>query len=154
MNKIYDFNQIEETRGKQKTLILAYIAASIFLIAVVAAIWILIENNVVLTFVFALVLFSFILFSIVFWKIKYGILKKYCTFLDNLESGNREDYVGVFYKNTVDDNDDFYDTYVFVSGNDKVNFLIHKQHSQAFTEGKKYHIEHVGNYICQWEIIE
>ena len=154
MNNIYDFEQIEETRGKQKTLLLAYIATIIFFAGVVATVCLLIENNVLLTVIFALVLFFFILYSILFWKIKYGILTQYRVFLDNLESGNREDYTGLFCEKIVDDNDEFYDTYVFVSGNDKVNFLIHKQHTQAFTKGKKYHIEPVGNYMCQWEIIE
>ena len=154
MNKIYDFNQIEETREKQKRLIWMYVAALIFFAVVVATICLLIENNLVLTVIFAFILFFFILFSILFWKIKCGILKKYRVFLDNLESGNREDFVGVFENKISGDEDDFYDAYVFVSGNKKVNFLIHKQHSQCFADGKKYHIEHVGNYICQWKIIE
>lgn len=155
MNNIYDFSQIQTMRYRQNKLILSYILYTLcFAVALVLSCY-LVKSNLLLTIIFALLLLFFILFSIVFWKIKYGILNEYKLFLDNMEMGNREDYVGVFTgKVTSQSDEEPFDTYLFVSSNKKTSFLIHNQHPVQFSEGKRYHIEHVGSYVYQWEIIE
>ena len=102
-----------------------------------------------------ILLLAFILFSVVFWKIKYGILQEYKVFLDKLETGMREDYVGIFKRKIEKDDDDGqFVCYVFESKAKENSFLIHKKQGVSFYKGKNYHLECVGNYICQWEILE
>lgn len=155
MNKIYDFSQIQEAREKQNKLIFSYIIYLICLVCAIALAWILVDNNLLFTIICALILLFFILFSIAFWKIKYGIIKEYRVFLDNMETGKREDYVGMFEgKIDAKSDEESFDTYVFVNSNKKTELLIYKQYSICFLKGKKYHIESVGNYVYQWEIID
>lgn len=155
MNRIYDFSQIQEAREKQNKLILSYIVYLICLVGVIVLVGLLVDNNLSFTIICALILFIFILFSIAFWKIKYGILKEYRVFLDNMETGKREDYVGVFEEKIgVQSDEESFDTYVFINSNKKTELLIHKQYSICFLKGKKYHIESVGKYVYQWEIID
>ena len=113
-----------------------------------------IENNILLAAIFFVLLAFFILFSIVFWKIKYGILKKRESFLDNMESGKRGEYVGIFEESVVAQNNEEFDVYVFSASNKKTDFLIHKQNRACLEKGKKYHLECVGDYVYGWEIIE
>lgn len=154
-NNIYDFNEIQAVRLKEKSLIWQYAIYLLCFIAFLMLCITFIKNLVFLTFIFAISLLFFILFSIVFWKIKYGILEKYRVFLDSLEMGKRSEYVCIF-KNKLEnlnENEDF-DNYVFAFSSKQMNFLIHRQHSVNFIEGKKYYLECVGSYICQWEIVE
>lgn len=155
MNNIYDFNEIYEISSRQKKLIIEYVIFVIcFLLALVLA-CIYLDNNILLTVVFAGALLTFILFSIVFWKVKYGILKEYKSFLDMLETGKSDSFVGIFERKFEEsDDEEAFEKYVFISSNKKSEFLIHKLHRIDFIEGQKYHIECVGRYICQWEIVE
>ena len=155
MNKIYDFNELEEIRVRQKRLIFQYIIYLVSLVAIIALACICIKNNILLTAVFFVLLLFFALFSVVFWKIKYGILKTRKSFLDDMESGKREDCVGIFEEmvTSSSDEEDF-DKYTFIASNKKTNLVIHKQNRVCFLKGKKYHLEHIGGYIYQWEIID
>lgn len=155
MNNIYDFAQIQAIRYRQNKLIFSYVVYMLCFLGALALLCCLVENNILLTVILALLLFFFILFSIVFWKIKYGILNEHRLFLENMDTGNREDYVGVFAgKPASPSNDASFDAYSFVSSNKKTSFLIHNQYPVRFSEGKRYHIEHIGSYLCQWEMIE
>lgn len=155
MNSIYDFNEIQEISAMQKKLIWHYVVYSMCFLTVLVLACIYIDNNILLTTLFALALLSFILFSIVFWKIKYGILKEYKEFLDKLETGNPLSYVGIFERKSSQCNDsDEFDTYIFTYSNKEMEFLIHNKYSVNFVKGEKYRIECVGNYVCQWEIVE
>ncbi|MBO5716282.1 MAG: hypothetical protein J6S23_07835 [Clostridia bacterium] len=155
MNKIYDFCELDEIRARQNKLIVNYVIYVLCFVVAIALACICIKNNILLAAIFFILLLFFALFSIVFWKIKYGLLKKRRLFLDDMESGKREDYVGIFEEmlSSLSDEDDF-DTCVFVASNKKTNFLIHKQNRTCFLKGKKYHLLHVGNYVYQWKIIE
>ena len=53
-----------------------------------------------------------------------------------------------------DDDDEQFVGYVFESKAKENSFLIHKKQGVSFSDGKNYHLECVGNYICQWEILE
>ncbi len=155
MNNIYDFNEIYDAQEKQKKLIFQYVISAICFVVILVLACALIKNSALLTAIFSLVLLAFILFSVVFWKIKYGILQEYKVFLDNLETGKREDYVGIFKRKIEkDDDDEQFVGYVFASSTKETCFLIHKKQKMSFDEGKKYHVACVGNYICQWEILE
>ena len=155
MNNIYDFSEIQELRNKQNKLIFCYVAYLLCFIAAMGISFVAIQNNLLLTLVLAFILLFFILFSILFWKIKYGILDKYRSFLDDMETGKQDDYVGVFQSKTETEDDEVsFDTYVFLSAGKETGFLIHNQHKACFEKGKKYHVLHVGNYVYQWEIME
>lgn len=155
MNKIYDFNELEEIGATQKRLIFQYVIYAICLIIAIAIACVFIKSNILLAAIFFVLLLFFALYSIVFWKIKYGILKKRKAFLDDMESGKREDYVGIFEEmlTSSGDEEDF-DAYVFIASSKKTNLVIHKLNKVCFAKGKKYHIERVGACIYQWEIIE
>ena len=155
MNKIYDFNELEEIRARQNILIFQYVIYLLGFMITIAIACIFIKSNILLASIFFILLLFFALFSIVFWKIKYGILKKRKSFLDDMESGKREDYVGVFDEmlTSSGDEEDF-DIYIFIASNKKTNLVIHKLNRACFLKGKKYHIEHVGACIYQWEIVE
>ena len=155
MNKIYDFCEIEEIRAREKKLIFRYIIYVLCAAVAIALTCIFIKNNIFLSTIFFILLFFFVLFSIVFWKIKYGFLKKRRIFLDSVESGKGEDFVGIFEKILLSSSDeDNFDVYVFMTSNQKTNLLIHKQNRAHFLEGEKYHLLCVGNYVYQWEIID
>ena len=155
MNKIYDFGEIEETRAREKKLIFRYIVYVICVVFAIALAYTYIENNTLLSAIFFILLFFFVLFSIVFWKIKYGFLKKRRIFLDSIESGKGEDFVGIFEESLLSSSDEGdFDVYVFIASSKKTNLLIHKQNRTHFIVGKKYHLLCVGDYIYQWEIID
>ena len=155
MNKIYDFCEIEEIRAREKKLIFRYVVYVICVAVAIALTCIFIKNNILLSAIFFILLFFFVLFSIVFWKIKYGFLKKRRIFLDSIESGKNEDFVGIFEESLLSSSDeDDFDVYVFIASNTKTNLLIHKQNRAHFLKGKKYHLLCVGNYICQWESLD
>ena len=155
MNKIYDFSQIERIRKQFFPLIMRYVLFVLCCIVAIAVACAMIENNVLLTLIFALLVLCFLLGSVLFWRIKYRLLKSYMTFLDNMETGKREDYVGKFEEkiSSLDDCEQF-DIYVFDNSSAKTSFLIHKQHPMSFAKGQKYHLEHIGNYLYQWENID
>ncbi len=155
MNNIYDFSEIEKICAREKKLIFRYIIYVLCAVVTIALACIFIKNNIFLSTIFFILLFFFVLFSIVFWKIKYGFLKKRRMFLDSIESGKGEDFVGIFEESLLSSSDeDDFDVYVFIASNKKTNLLIHKQNRAHFLEGKKYHLLCVGNYIYQWEIID
>ncbi|MBR2381441.1 MAG: hypothetical protein IKA84_02985 [Clostridia bacterium] len=155
MNNIYDFCEIEEIRIGQKRLIFQYVIYVICLICAVALACIYIKNNILFAAVFFFLVLFFALLSVVFWKIKYGFLKKRRLFLDDIESGKKEDYVGIFEENVLSSSDeDDFDAYIFVASNKQTRFLIHKQNETRFEKGKKYHLLRVGEFIYQWEIID
>lgn len=155
MNSIYDFTDIEKIRIRLQKLFFYYILyAMCFITAIILSV-VLIKNNLLLTVIFAFLLLLFILFSICFWKIKYGILDKYRSFLDNLETGKRDDYLGVFKQKTDDKNDEgCFDIYIFNSSAGEKNFLVRKEHPICFEVGKKYHLTHVGKYLFEWKIVD
>ncbi len=154
MNNVYDLSVILELRKKQNGLIVRYV---IYLICFFAFIWILavaIEDNLLLTVIFAFVLLFFIFFSILFWKIKYGIVNSYRSFLDDLETGKQDDYVGVYKGKTVTDCKDInFDGYIFLSSGKERVFLALSEGIIGFEEGKEYHLVHIGDYLYQWEIL-
>ena len=155
MNKLYDFYHIQETREKQKELTIAYAFYVICFIGIIVPILIFVEDNALISVIFALLLFGFILFSVAFWRIKYGVLNRYKLFLENMEMGKRDEYIGAFKEKicATDDKDQF-DIYVFEISNKRTKFLIYKQCSLEFLVDRKYHFESVGNYVYQWEIID
>ena len=153
MNKIYNFDELEEIRTRKKKLIFEYLLCVLIFLVALALIYITIKNNILLAVLFFVFLSFFILFSIVFWKIKYGILKTRGMFLDNMESGRREDYVGIFEESIAAENDEEFCVYVFSSSNKKRDLLIHKHNCTCFEKGKKYHLECIGDYVFGWEII-
>ena len=152
MNRVYDFEQIYTVKEAEKELIIRYILYLLCFVAAVLIACITLENNLLLTVIFAVLLLLFILFSIIFWKIRFGILKEYESFLDKLESGKHEDYVGTFI-GEINSFDEYFDCYVFISSDKESSFLIRKVNRVELKKNKKYHIEHIGKYICQWEII-
>ena len=151
MSKIYDFGIIPKISAQQKRLVYSYIGFVILFAAALAIACVSIKSNLLLTIIFAVFLLCFILGSILFWKIKYGILKKYKMFLDNIETGNKEDFVGEFSERLAVVDDDECEVYIFESMSKKTGFLVHKQHSMDLIKGKRYHLECVGNYMYQWE---
>lgn len=154
MNKVYGFDQIEKIQVMQRKLIFQYIAYLLVFVFVIALLCVFLSNNILLTLIFFVLASGFILYSILFWKIKYGILQRHKTFLDNLESGKRDDYVGVFKCKTISNSDEEFNAYVFSSNGKTMSFLVHNQYPICFSKEKKYHIECIGKYIYQWEIIE
>ena len=154
MNKIYDFDVIREISTQQKKLIYSYIWYTILFVVALIIACVSINSNVLLTVVFAVLLLCFIFGSILFWKIKYGIFKEHKIFLDNIETGNKEDFVGEFSERLTAADEDTFDVYIFDFASKKVSFLVHRQYSFDLIKGKKYHIEHVGNYIYQWEDVK
>lgn len=154
MNNIYGAGEPEVIGKRQKRLIISYALFAVLFVSLILLSCFGIENNILLTAVFALLLLTFLLFSVLFWKIKYGILREYNRFLENLEIGKREDYVGSFVeKQTAADEGESFDSYVFLSSGKKTGFLIHKGHSVDFSQGESYHLEHIGGYLYRWEII-
>lgn len=155
MNRIYDFGEIQEIRLYQRKLVLNYALYTLCFIAAIILSCILIKNNLVLTVVFAIAILFFILFSICFWKIKYGILDSFVSFLDDLDTGKKDECIGVFEARADDLTDsESFDIYIFTSSQEKVQFLIHRQHKVCFDEGKKYHLTHVGKYLYGWESLD
>lgn len=154
MNNIYNFNDIEKIRSRQKRLVVGYALAVLCFIGVLALAFFILKNNIVLTVVFALLLFFFILSSIVFWKVKYVILSEHKTFLDNIETGIKSDYIGSFVGMDTDKlSEEPFDSYIFVSTNKSTSFLVYNQYSPKFIKGEKYHIEYVGSYLYRWESV-
>ena len=155
MNKIYDFSQIDRVRKQINALIVKYVIFVLICLVSIAIACAVIDNNVLLTAVFALVVLCLALGSILLWKIKYGILKGFLAFLDGMETGNIEDFVGTFDQkiSSLSDSEPF-DTYVFEDASGEKKFLIHKQHKQSFIKGRKYHVLYVGNYLSQWESLD
>ncbi len=153
MNNIYDSKDFQEINASQKRLVIKYVLFLILFIIVLTISCFTIKNNILLTVIFASLLFVVIFSSIVFWKVKYGILNKHKAFIDDMEMGVKNDYVGYFEKKELSEEEDF-DSYIFNSSNKKTGFMIHSLYSVDFTEGERYHIEHVGNYIYRWENIK
>lgn len=151
MNKIYDFNEIEKLSRRQRGLVIQYILYSVCFVLAVSLLCILIENNILLSLFFAVLLFSFILFSFVFWKTKYSILNEYKRFLDNLDTGRKEDYTGEFMGKSISLDNGSFDSYTFIHASKKTELLIHKGHKAELSVGEKYHVECVGKYIYSWE---
>ena len=152
MNDIYGRGEPEVIGRRQKRLIIYYAIFAVLFVSLILLLCLGIENNVLLTAAFALLSLAFLLFSIVFWKIKYGILREYSRFLENLEIGKRDDYVGSFVeKQAVTDEGDSFDSYVFLSSGKITSFLIHKGHPVDFSHGECYHLEHIGGYLYRWE---
>lgn len=154
MNKIYDFDVVREISTQQKKLVYSYIWYTILFVVALIIACVSINSNVLLTVVFAVLLLCFIFGSILFWKIKYGIIKDYKVFLDNMETGNKEDFVGEYIEMFTAADEDTFDVYIFDFASKKVSFLVHKQHSLELIKGKKYHLEHVGKYIYRWETVK
>ena len=155
MNSIYDFYHIQEARARQNKLILSYVIYAVCFICLIALGLLFVDNSALLSILFALLLLAFILFSVAFWKIKYGILNKYRLFLDNMESGKKDEYIGVFKEKirAADDKEQF-DRYVFEVSSKEIEFLVYKQYSCDLSVGGKYHFESVGNYVYQWETVD
>jgi hypothetical protein len=153
MNNIYDFAEIGQLIAERKRLKNIYVGLCVVALLFIAILCLFIENNILLTLAFALILLFFILFSVAFWKIKIGILNEYVSFLENLEIGNRSDYVGTFAEKLATRGDDNFEKYVFVSSSGEKELLIYKNHSVDFSAGEKYHLEQVGSYLCRWEKI-
>lgn len=152
MNRIYDFSQIGDIRARQKKLIFSYALYSLCFIVSLIIFNIFIKNNLLLTLIFAVVLLTFILFSVCFFKIKYGILEKYRSFLDDLETGKAEEYIGVFEKKTgANEDEEWFDICDFSSTEGNKSFLVHKQTKIEFEEGRKYHLTYVGKYMLEWK---
>lgn len=155
MNNIYDFTELDKIREQQRGLIRQYVIYSICFIALIALLFAVIENNMLLCIAFALLLIAYLLFSLLFWKIKYGILRMYAQFLDNMETGRGEDYIGVFEeKMSCADEDIPFEKYVFIRFGKRSEFLVSKNASITLEIGKEYHIEHIGKYINRWEFID
>lgn len=155
MNKIYDFDSIFAIRKEQKRLIMLFALFCLCLIAAVAIACSLIENNLLLTAIFALLLLGFLTASVLLWKIKYAILRDYLTFLDNMETGSRQDFAGIFEeKQDASQGAEPFDCYVFCENGKKHSLLIHVHHPAAFVKGKSYRLECVGRYVYQWELME
>lgn len=154
MNNIYDTGESEVIGKRQKRLIISYVLSAIVFLSIILLSCLGIENNILLTAVFALLLLAFLLFSVLFWKIKYGILRDYSRFLENMEIGKRDDYVGSFAEKLTARNDgESFDSYVFLSSGKKTSFLIHKSRAVDFSQGENYHLEHIGGYLYRWETI-
>ena len=155
MNRIYGFNEAEEIILRQKKLIGYYILLVLCFVFAILVSCFAIKNNILLTVVFATLLLSFMLFSICFWKIKYGILEKYKSHLENLETGKREEFRGTFVK-ILDDTEmgEDFNVYVFASSTEEMEFLVHKQKKICFDVGKSYCITHIGKYLFEWGNIE
>jgi hypothetical protein len=153
MNNIYDFAEIGQLIAERKRLKNIYVGLCVVALLFIAILCLFIENNILLTLAFALILLFFILFSVAFWKIKIGILNEYVSFLENIEIGNRSDYVGTFAEKLATRGDDNFEKYVFVSSSGEKELLIYKKHSVDFSSGEKYHLEQVGSYLCRWEKI-
>ena len=155
MNNIYDLSEIQNLRINEHNLIFRYVIYIICFIVILGLLCITVENNLLLTVIFALILLSFILFSILFWKIKYGIINKYKSFLDDLETGKTDDYVGVYSGRVITEDEELSSIgYVFLSSGKEKTFLVLGQDAICFEEGKKYHLVHIGDYLYQWEILE
>ena len=155
MNKIYDFYDIQEARSRQNKLILSYIIYVVCFVCLVVLTLLFVDNNASISIFFALLLFVFVLFSVAFWRIKYGILNKYRIFLDNMESGKREEFIGIFKeKICASDDKEQFDRYIFEISNKRTEFLVYRQCSLELSVGRKYHFESVGNYVYQWENID
>ena len=154
MNNIYDFSQIGELERQRKRLIFGYVIYALFVLGIIVSSCFVIENNILLTLIFALALLVFIFSSIVFWKIKYSILRDNVSFLENMEIGNKSDFVGVFLGVEPCENDAHFDKYTFEYRGGRTTHLIHKSCSVGFNVGEKYHTEQVGSYIFRWEKYE
>lgn len=155
MNKVYDFSELEKIRIRQRKLILCYAISVVCFLSAIFVFCTFINNNVILTTVFAVTLLVFILFSICFFKISYSIPETYRSFLDDLDTGRKEECVGVFEKKTdAIDNGEWFDYYIFSSSEGEVSFLALKQSSVSFVEGEKYLISYVGKYLYEWKRID
>lgn len=150
-NNIYDFSEIGAIRLRQNRLILCYVLYALCFIAAIALCCILIENNLLLTTVFALLSLLFILFSVCFFKIKYGILKNYRAFLEDFETGHREELFGRLENIISASDDEWFDTYVFSSHEDKRELLVHKSAGISLDEGCEYRLIYIGKYLLEWE---
>ena len=154
MNNLYDLAEISELQKKQNGLIARYVIYFICFLASAIMLTVLIEDNLLLTVILAFLLLFFILFSISFWKIKYGIISSYRSFLEDLETGKQEDYVGVYVgKSTADRSDLNLDEYIFLTSGKECAFRALSESAVAFEEGKEYHLLHIGEYLYQWEIL-
>ena len=154
MNNIYDFSQTSELERQKRRLIFGYVIYLLFLFGIIISSFFVVKNVILLTLIFALILLVFIFSSIIFWKIKYAILRDNIAFLENLEIGNKSDFVGVFLGLEARINDEHFDRYAFQGDGGKVTYLIHKGCRADFTVGEKYHTEQVGSYILRWEKYE
>ena len=154
MNKIYNFSEIPKIRRSQNKLIFRYIIYAICFFAAIAICCLTVKNNIILTLIFAILSFIFILFSVCFWKIKYGVLREYGLFLDNMEMGNTSELICMYEGKTETAGDESFDSYIFTSSGESLVFLVHNQHSVAFKIGSKYRLLHVGKYLIEWEEAE
>ena len=154
MNNVYDLLEITELQKKQNGLIVRYIIYLICFFASVLLLLFAIEDNLLLTAIFAFVLLFFIFFSILFWKIKYGILNSYRSFLDDLETGKQDDYVGVYKRKVcIDCKGIGFDEYIFISSAKERAFRVLCECEIGFDEEKEYHLVYIGDYLYQWEIL-
>jgi hypothetical protein len=150
MNKVYDFENIDKIRERTGRLILRYIVIAVGFFMLVALDFVLVENNLLLTLIFAVLMLLFILFSLVYFRVSVGILREYRIFLEKLEMGRQSDFVGVFEGVNFSESNDKYECYVFSSE----RFFVRRETPIMFSQGEKYHLEHIGKYIYRWEITE
>lgn len=151
MNSVYDFSEIQLISDRQKRMIFGYVLVTFCFAILLTFICFTLKNSLLITLTFAILLSIFILASILFWKIKYGILNEYKVFLDNMETGNRSDYVGRFMGREEAAGEESFDRYIFIYSNKQTSFLIHKQHAVDFSKNVNYHIVHVGSYVYGWK---
>ncbi len=154
MNKIYDFDLIYLLKARQKRVIFSILLLFLGFLGLTAIFCAVIENNILLTAIFALLLSAFLIFSVLIYKIKYLGLSELAAFLDNMETGSREEYMGIFKEKTcVEGEDEHFDKYSFVFSDGERELLVHKTHSQELSKGEKYRLECVGSYLYQWESV-
>ena len=152
MNKIYDFSELRNIRLRERRLVLSYLLYALGFAAVLILLSVFIKNNLLLTLIFFAVMLCFLLFSVCFWRIKYGILEGYRSFLDDIETGRADEYIGVFEGKTEAMRDgEWFDVYDFTSSEGSTSFLVHRQKKIGFVEGIRYHLACVGKYILEWE---
>lgn len=155
MNNIYDLSQIRELEGQRKRLIFNFVISVLCALGVIAAACLLIENALILTLVFSLVMLSLGVWSVLFWRIRYAILREHIAFLENMEMGNKSDFVGIFVGvEKSEDADGYFDRYVFRAAGREETFLVHSGCPVDLVSGEKYHTEQVGSYIFRWEKYE
>ena len=151
MNNIYDFDSVYEIKARQRRLILLIGALFLCFIAITALFCNLIESNILLTVIFGLLLLAFLVSSTLICKISYRYLSDYASFLDNMETGSREDIAGEFVKKEDAEGDKPFDKYIFLSSGKTEELMIRKENPVGFIKGESYRLECVGYSIYGWE---
>ena len=153
-NKIYDFDLIFQLKARQKGLVFSIFLLFLAFLGLMAIFCAVIESNILLTVIFALLLLSFLLSSVLIYKIKYHRIGELITFLDNLETGSRDELFGRFKEKTPAECDESpYDKYVFIASGKEIELMIHSSHSAPFEKNEKYRLECVGGYIYGWAAV-